>query len=600
MKRTTVLILVFLLGVSTVKSVISETQIVTGGDYDFVQFKQKIPPTGASLQLTVQKGGTKLIQSCKLNPDLEGAPWKEQGGQPGQSYVFGASNVLPGQEWVRIIGSYNKPPGQPGGKGGGVVKKEVDPEFTVSIPTANLKLAGVDDKDEETVGARIRNNGPGRMIELTLYRVKPDATYTNKGTITLTSAALTAGQIKLWKDKNCTTTAPAVYANNTTTIPDDGLVLWVEGKTKSTTALDVAITAQYQKIPNGTILAEDTVKLTVANIAMKLEQVGPTVINTTDDKYAEDTTIRVTAVDEDTGATIAWFKGKVEISEQPKNTSLATKPYYQPIYDQNGGHLPPSVEITANGTTNFTARSLAGPDTKRAEIQRKPADAEITSGNYPVLQVAGKTHPIEGINYLPVKQWVDNGVVHTLAEPGTPDWLEARTKKFFDDHPDSGDVGKVLRKIKSYKVAWLIKADGEARSVPGGQGTVTFNPYNNSTMRLNWDFEGKEKDYCVTGVNKSHFHTILHEARHCYQGFIATMENDADGDGLVKTVPIWPTQIILDNDTERDVWQKDDDCGKAKYKGDSVRDAEEDLVNHQGVKNAIERDAAEFATSHDQ
>jgi hypothetical protein len=74
MKRTTVLILVFLWGVSTVKSdkpVISENQLVTNGDIDFVKFKQKIPQTGASLLLTVQKGGGKPIQSCELNPDPE-------------------------------------------------------------------------------------------------------------------------------------------------------------------------------------------------------------------------------------------------------------------------------------------------------------------------------------------------------------------------------------------------------------------------------------------------------------------------------------------------------------------------------------------------
>jgi hypothetical protein len=74
MKRTTVLILVCLLGVSTVKSsnpVIPENQLVTNGDIDFVKFKQRIPPTGASLQLTVQTGGGKPIQSCELNPDPE-------------------------------------------------------------------------------------------------------------------------------------------------------------------------------------------------------------------------------------------------------------------------------------------------------------------------------------------------------------------------------------------------------------------------------------------------------------------------------------------------------------------------------------------------
>ena len=485
------------------------------------------------------------------------------------------------------------------------MKKEEKPEFTVSVPTVNLKLAGVEDKDEETVGARIRNNGPGRMIELTLYRVKPDATYTNKGTIKLTSAALTAGKIKLWKDKDCTTPAPTEYANNTTTIPDAGLVLWVEGILK-TTALDVAITAQYQKIPNGTILAEDTVKLTVANIAMKLEQVGPTVIDTADDKFSEDTTIRVTAVDEDTGATLTWFKGKVEVSELPKNTSLPGGQKYTPIYNQNGGHLPPSVEITANGTTTFTARSLAGPDTKRAEIQRKPADAEITSGNYPVLQVAGKTHSIEGKNYLPVKQWVDNGVVHTLAEPGTPDWLEARTKKYFDDHPESGDVGKVLRKIKSYKVEWLDDADGRATSMEDGSGgTVIFNPYNSASMRCNLKQPPDFKVYGVPNAGKWHFNTILHEARHCYQYFLARLPgNDVDGDWLVKdSPPIGPPGIIVDSTDLRMVWKTGDESHDVAYKGDGHGpdkfDARE-TDDHKGTKNATERDAAEFARIHNQ
>jgi hypothetical protein len=220
-----------------------------------------------------------------------------------------------------------------------------------------------------------------------------------------------------------------------------------------------------------------------------------------------------------------------------------------------------------------------------------------------VLQVAGKTHSIEGKNYLPVKQWVDNGVVHTLAEPGTPDWLEARTKKFFDNRPESGDVGKVLRTIKSYKVGWIAPVNqgstsyGEAIPTRGGQGTVTFNPYNDSDMRLNTNTGSTI--YCVRGARRSHFNTILHEARHCYQGFIATMENDADGDQLVKNVPIEPKTIIVDSTEQREVWETGNVCHMVAYKGDATFD-EYETADHKGVKNAIEKDAAEFAKKHDE
>jgi hypothetical protein len=92
-----------------------------------------------------------------------------------------------------------------------------------------------------------------------------------------------------------------------------------------------------------------------APVSIKLEKVGPTVIGT-DGKYSEDTTIQVTAVRSDTGATITDFVGTVNIAED--GTA---------IYSLNGSTLPPSVNIMSGGTAMIVAKSLAGPKVEGAQ-----------------------------------------------------------------------------------------------------------------------------------------------------------------------------------------------------------------------------------------
>jgi hypothetical protein len=78
--------------------------------------------------------------------------------------------------------------------------------------------------------------------------------------------------------------------------------------------------SQFQVAPNSasTNISEcgGNIEETPQVVAMKLEQVGPTVISA-DGKYSEDTTILVTAVDFNTGAAIPGFVGTVNIAEIP-------------------------------------------------------------------------------------------------------------------------------------------------------------------------------------------------------------------------------------------------------------------------------------------
>ncbi len=98
---------------------------------------------------------------------------------------------------------------------------------------------------------------------------------------------------------------------------------------------------------------------------MKLEQVGPTVISS-DGKYSEDTTIRVTAVDATTGATISGFAGTVNIAEIP--TSDGIKLYSQNT--PNGANLPSSVSITRRRRECDVCSKIAGRTPDRGE--RRP------------------------------------------------------------------------------------------------------------------------------------------------------------------------------------------------------------------------------------
>jgi hypothetical protein len=103
---------------------------------------------------------------------------------------------------------------------------------------------------------------------------------------------------------------------------------------------------------------------------MLLEK-GPTVIST-DGRYSEDTTVRVSAVRPDNGLLVPNFVGEVSITEVAQNGV--------PIYAQNIGYLPSGVSIATGGTATFVARSLAGPKS----ATEPPDAAQIKTVNYAV------------------------------------------------------------------------------------------------------------------------------------------------------------------------------------------------------------------------
>ena len=151
-------------------------------------------------------------------------------------------------------------------------------------------------------------------------------------------------------------------------------------------------------------------------VYMQLSLIG-TVINSSNN-YSEDSTIRVTAVDAN-GNTLTNFTGTVNLGEQP----VAGNPK---IYTQNGGYLPPSVTITANGTATFVAQSLAGPDSV-GPSGKPPLDAIVITTNYPLY---------EGTP-LSVQQWITTEIIDLRAALASPDneglpgptvfnWLQAR------------------------------------------------------------------------------------------------------------------------------------------------------------------------------
>ena len=128
---------------------------------------------------------------------------------------------------------------------------------------------------------------------------------------------------------------------------------------------------QFRPAPGISDSRSNRKPITIWRVEMKLERVE-TVIST-DGNYSEHTTVRVTAVRSDNGATLSDFTGTVNIAED--GTSI-----YSP---ENGGTLPPSIEITSGGFVTFVAKSLAGPATEGAN-GRKPDDAEMKTTNYPV------------------------------------------------------------------------------------------------------------------------------------------------------------------------------------------------------------------------
>ena len=303
--------------------------------------------------------------------------------------------------------------------------------------------------------------------------------------------------------------------------------------------------------------------ITVVHVKMLLEKVGDTWIER-QNNYSENTTIKVTAVNAATGQACTWFKGVVNIAEDTSD------PDYVPIYNQNGGYLPSSITFTAsdNGVKTFVAKSLAGP---KVEGYVGPDPARILTTNYGVYNQGG---------YLIVPQWTDDlGQVDPRAAGDVIDWFEARTKAIFENA--SGEAAEVLSKISWYDQAWYGSGrKGKAHASWGQEcSPVSLNPCWSET-RLNIP----DIDYpyqCQVILGPDHTHTILHEARHCYQAWLTSWntglgiddlpyvspDNDEDGDGLVDEVPIAPCSYLLDTTDLREKCS-----GQVSFSGDTNRD----------------------------
>ena len=324
--------------------------------------------------------------------------------------------------------------------------------------------------------------------------------------------------------------------------------------------------------------------LDIESVAMKLEQVGPTVIST-DGKYSEDTTIRVTAISPATGATILDFVGRVNIGED--GTA---------IYTQNvdyGASLPPFVDITAGGTATFVARSLASPSVEGGLAGAPPTDARIKTINYPVYQAAN----------LPVPQWIQPegpGPVYANPDPlafgPVYYWVQARVKDLFDavnKPPVSPDLATVLATVNSY----TTKAIETAGSTPvnhAAHSPITINPFY-TQLRLN------TSAYTACGfvTQKAFAGVIFHEARHAYQLAQASLPgNDVDQDYLVNVISIAADDSVPPKNYFVDTVAARSTCNAAGdlvvpgvYHGDNVFDA---LSNPPYASYALEMDTYAF------
>jgi hypothetical protein len=307
-----------------------------------------------------------------------------------------------------------------------------------------------------------------------------------------------------------------------------------------------------------------------SDVSMKLQVQGPVVISA-DGKYSEDTTIQVTAVRTDTGATITDFTGTVNLMEVAM-ASGAT------IYSQNGGTLPSSVNIASGGTVTFVAKSLAGPKAEGA-AGAKPEDAQIKTTNYRVYGGAN----------LAIPQWIISGTtIDSHANGPVYDWVQARTRDIFASA--TGDVATVLSAVSGYTIL-AMDSYGSTALTAAAQSAIKINPYFN-VHRI----DGPDSPLCGYPIVKSFTNTLLHEGRHAYQGAqSAIMGNDDDHDFLVKSIGIAPSTIFLDTTTPRDVCNDIGIVSSRAYHGDSLFDS---FGSPDYAGYAIQMDAVVFAASH--
>jgi uncharacterized repeat protein (TIGR01451 family) len=354
----------------------------------------------------------------------------------------------------------------------------------------------------------------------------------------------------------------------------------------------VCSTTSFQLVPDGSddpdgfapapLFASVPLCPDVANpptVAMKLEQVGPTVIST-DGNYTEDTTVRVTAVDATSGATLLGWTGPVRIMED--GTS---------IYSQNEGTLPPSVNITMDGTTTLLARSQAGPPADNGTVS-EPDPALLTTPDFPLWT---------GVD-LAIPQWITTigALIDPKAIPPVYDWLQSRTNDIFANlYTNDPMVQKVFSSTLLYNAAAVTSPAGTpigGQTVPAHPNQISINPFWNP-YRANLT----SIDLFCGCIDTNALPTIvIHEARHTYQyaqaglGAVGAIpNNDKDHDSLVEAIDTAPTTIFLDTTASRTVCNEDtNQLLSMSYQGDTTPDPQP------GASYATEMDAFVFSTMH--
>jgi hypothetical protein len=307
--------------------------------------------------------------------------------------------------------------------------------------------------------------------------------------------------------------------------------------------------------------------VSVWKVCMALSKVGATVIST-DGNYSEDTTVQVKAVRCDNGALVSTFTGAVNLAEDGTT-----------IYSQNGGVLPSSVNITSGGIATVVVRSLAGPRSE-GPTGLKPLDAQIKTTNFPLRN--GQT--------LSIPQWIISGVaIDSHATGSVFDWVQAKTRDIFQAAGSQGDLYTVLSKVDSYSIQ-IGNFHGQTTLTRALKTPIALNPYYNP-MRI------KATDgYSCGFLQINEFReTLLHEARHAYQGARAVDNDVVDRDWLSYPAGVAPAEIALDSATLRKVCDNFGIVPAAQigFLGPTVFDSY--LGN---VEWALQMDAETFAQTH--
>ncbi len=309
--------------------------------------------------------------------------------------------------------------------------------------------------------------------------------------------------------------------------------------------------------------------------------------------YSEDSTIQITAVRPDTGATITGFVGTVYIAEVANAENVT-------IYDEYGGSLPDHVDIMAgkDGTATFVAQSLAGPN--KAE-NGPPFAAQIQTTNYPLQ--GGGTFAIPQWNISPQAKQLDPQ--HAAAP--TYDWFEARARDLFANA--TGDLATVLAAVQNYTAEYLAPngqvIGGQALTNRAAQSPIHINPFF-ASVRIN--SAGGQYSHCNQNFTHPFTEVFVHEARHAYQFSQAAIQgNDQDNDWLIRNpATVGPTTIFQDTTTQRSVCNEfsNNSLGavfSVAYKGDGTPDpfgpgpAGDTSAD---VDYALELDAHTFSSSH--